>query len=204
MAINIGLVLAAYNSSSPVWARRRAMTFLRKGSFPLWARALGQGLRSSPRSSASRSYRVFITSLDGKCVRPAAPLISTAIMPGFMEELLFRGILFRWIEEFAGSWVALLVTSALFGAHILNPGATWFSSFAIAVEAGLLAWRGLHADAKPVDADRVARRLEFHAGSDFRRAGFRRSVERIAAVHPIRPHDLVGRHVWPPRRQSLP
>jgi uncharacterized protein len=67
------------------------------------------------------------------------PLIGTAIMPAFMEELLFRGILFRWIEEFAGSWAALIVTSALFGlAHSQNPGATWFSSFAIAVEAGLL------------------------------------------------------------------
>ncbi len=67
------------------------------------------------------------------------PLFMSALIPGFMEELFFRGILFRWIEEFGGSWAALLVTSALFGlAHILNPGATWFSSFAIAVEAGLL------------------------------------------------------------------
>jgi len=66
-------------------------------------------------------------------------LISVAIMPGFTEELLFRGILFRWLEEFGGSWLALLVTSALFGlAHIMNPNATWFSSFAIAVEAGVL------------------------------------------------------------------
>jgi membrane protease YdiL (CAAX protease family) len=66
-------------------------------------------------------------------------LISVAIMPGFTEELLFRGILFRWMEEFGGSWLALVVTSALFGlAHIMNPNATWFSSFAIAVEAGIL------------------------------------------------------------------
>ena len=67
------------------------------------------------------------------------PLIGTAIMPAFMEELLFRGILFRWIEEFGGSWAALLITAILFGlAHWANPNATWFSSFAIAVEAGLL------------------------------------------------------------------
>jgi membrane protease YdiL (CAAX protease family) len=66
-------------------------------------------------------------------------LITAAIMPAFMEELLFRGILFRWIEEFAGSWAALLITSALFGLiHIFNPAATWFSSFAIALEAGLM------------------------------------------------------------------
>jgi membrane protease YdiL (CAAX protease family) len=66
-------------------------------------------------------------------------LVSVAILPGFMEELAFRGILFRWIEEFGGSWAALAMTSALFGiAHIFNPNATWFSSFAIAVEAGVL------------------------------------------------------------------
>lgn len=67
------------------------------------------------------------------------PLITSAIMPAMLEELLFRGILFRWIEEFGGSWIALIVTSTLFGlAHSQNPGATWFSSFAIAIEAGLL------------------------------------------------------------------
>lgn len=66
-------------------------------------------------------------------------LITAAIMPAFMEEILFRGILFRWVEEFAGSWAALVVTSALFGlAHIFNANATWFSTLAIAVEAGLL------------------------------------------------------------------
>jgi hypothetical protein len=66
-------------------------------------------------------------------------LLIVGIVPGLIEELLFRGILFRWIEELGGSWAALVITSALFGlAHILNPGATWFSSFSVAVEAGLL------------------------------------------------------------------
>ena len=56
-----------------------------------------------------------------------------------MEELLFRGILFRHLEDFGGSWFALALTSGLFGvAHIFNPNATAFSSFAIAVEAGVL------------------------------------------------------------------
>ena len=66
-------------------------------------------------------------------------LASIALLPGFREELLFRGILFRWFEQFGGSWAALAITSALFGlAHIFNPNATWFSSIAIAVEAGVL------------------------------------------------------------------
>ena len=66
-------------------------------------------------------------------------LIGMTILTAFMEELLFRGMLFRWIEAFAGSWAALVVTSALFGlAHIFNANATWMSSLAIMVEAGAL------------------------------------------------------------------
>ena len=81
-------------------------------------------------------YRIAGTG-DGSSIMVA--LVTTAILPAFTEEILFRGILFRWIEEWAGSWAAILATSALFGlAHILNPGATWFSSFAIAVETGPL------------------------------------------------------------------
>jgi hypothetical protein len=65
--------------------------------------------------------------------------LDAGIMAAVLEELLFRGILFRWIEEFGGSWAALILTSALFGlAHLGNPGATWFSSFCIAMEAGVL------------------------------------------------------------------
>ena len=66
-------------------------------------------------------------------------LVAMGLMPGFREELLFRGVLFRFLEDFGGSWVALFLTSALFGlAHLGNDNATYFSSFAIAVEAGLL------------------------------------------------------------------
>lgn len=65
--------------------------------------------------------------------------VTFGIIPGVMEEVLFRGILFRHLEDFGGSWFALALTSGLFGAaHIMNPNATYFSSFAIAVEAGVL------------------------------------------------------------------
>ena len=68
-----------------------------------------------------------------------AILFGMGIGPGFREELMFRGILFRFSEEFGGSWFALVLTSALFGlAHIHNNSATWVSSLFIAVEAGLL------------------------------------------------------------------
>ena len=66
-------------------------------------------------------------------------LVMFGIIPAVTEELLFRGILFRHLEDFGGTWFALALTSALFGvAHIFNPNATYFSSFAIAVEAGIM------------------------------------------------------------------
>lgn len=66
-------------------------------------------------------------------------MLAMAVVSGFTEETLFRGVLFRHVEAMLGSWAALAITSALFGvAHIFNPNATWFSSLAIAFEAGLL------------------------------------------------------------------
>jgi membrane protease YdiL (CAAX protease family) len=81
-------------------------------------------------------YNIIGKGGTGELVRA---LVAMAILPGFMEELLFRGILFRWLEEFGGSWLALALTSALFGiGHIFNPNATALASFAIAIEAGVL------------------------------------------------------------------
>lgn len=65
--------------------------------------------------------------------------MAAGLVAGFVEEVLFRGIIFRWVEELAGSWAALAVSAGLFGlAHIMNDNATLFSSVAIAIEAGLL------------------------------------------------------------------
>ncbi|WP_426499734.1 CPBP family intramembrane glutamic endopeptidase [Streptomyces sp. D54] len=55
------------------------------------------------------------------------------------EELIFRGVLFRIIEERAGTWIALALTGVLFGAsHLLNPNASLWGAFAIAIEAGAM------------------------------------------------------------------
>lgn len=53
------------------------------------------------------------------------------------EELMFRGVLFRIIEGWTGTWIALTLTSALFGlVHLFNPNATLWGALAIAIEAG--------------------------------------------------------------------
>lgn len=61
------------------------------------------------------------------------------LQAAFFEELLMRGILFRFLEEFGGSWFALALSSLIFGfLHAWNDNATLLSSLAIAVEAGIL------------------------------------------------------------------
>lgn len=53
------------------------------------------------------------------------------------EEIMFRGVLFRLVEERAGTWIALILTGSLFGLmHLVNPNATAWGALAIAVEAG--------------------------------------------------------------------
>jgi membrane protease YdiL (CAAX protease family) len=74
---------------------------------------------------------------DASDLLPA--LIGPALFAAVSEELVFRGILFRWIEEFGGSWMALLLTSAFFGAaHLANPNASPVAAIGIAVEAGVM------------------------------------------------------------------
>ena len=74
---------------------------------------------------------------DAHFLLPA--LVLAGLFPAVSEELLFRGILFRWIEEFAGTWPALIISSLLFGAsHLANPNASALAVIGIALEGGLL------------------------------------------------------------------
>ena len=58
---------------------------------------------------------------------------------GFVEELYLRGIFFRVLEEWAGSWISLGSSALLFGLlHLGNPHATLTSALAIALEAGIM------------------------------------------------------------------
>ncbi len=67
------------------------------------------------------------------------PAVAMALSSGFFEELLFRGALFRIVEEWLGSWISLLVSSFVFGfVHLLNPAATLTGALFISIEAGLL------------------------------------------------------------------
>jgi uncharacterized protein len=67
------------------------------------------------------------------------PAVAMAISSGVFEELLFRGVLYRSVETWFGSWVALVVSSLVFGlTHLMNPQGTLEGALFIAVEAGIL------------------------------------------------------------------
>ncbi len=61
------------------------------------------------------------------------------IIVGFIEEMLTRGVIFRLVEKWAGSLIALLIV-AVEGAltHATNPNATLWSSVAVGLEFGIL------------------------------------------------------------------
>ncbi len=70
-------------------------------------------------------------------VTGALGLIGFMAAAAVTEELLFRGILFRIVEERVGTWIALTLTGLLFGlVHLLNPDASLWGAIAIAIEAG--------------------------------------------------------------------
>jgi uncharacterized protein len=66
-------------------------------------------------------------------------ILPASILSGVLEEVLIRGIVFRILEQWLGSWIALGISAAIFGAlHLLNPGATLLNAAAISIEAGIL------------------------------------------------------------------
>ncbi|MFY2765002.1 CPBP family intramembrane glutamic endopeptidase [Arenimonas sp. MALMAid1274] len=67
------------------------------------------------------------------------PALAMALSSGVFEELIFRGVVFRILEESLGGWIALAASSLLFGlVHLTNPQATLEGALFISVEAGVL------------------------------------------------------------------
>jgi len=68
-------------------------------------------------------------------IAPLALSVGAAVI----EELLFRGVIFRIIEASLGTWIALVISAVLFGlVHLGNPNATWRAATAISLEAGVM------------------------------------------------------------------
>jgi membrane protease YdiL (CAAX protease family) len=67
------------------------------------------------------------------------PVLGISIVSGVTEEIMLRGWFFRLAEKWLGSWAALALSAALFGAaHLGNPNATLLAAVAIMLEAGVM------------------------------------------------------------------
>jgi uncharacterized protein len=97
-----------------------------------------------------------------------------ALVPGLLlaaaaavsEEIVFRGVVFRILEERLGSWIALPISAALFGAlHLVAPHASFASALGTALQAGVLL------GAAYMCTRRLWLPIAIHAGWRFARTG---------------------------------
>ncbi|MEU7883329.1 CPBP family intramembrane glutamic endopeptidase [Microbispora bryophytorum] len=120
------------------WSERRApVEVARKGAVP----AVGRGMLIGAGMFAA--VIVNIAFIGGYRVDGLGSVTGAVGLLGFMaaaavtEELLFRGVLFRIVEEWTGTWIALTLTGLLFGLmHLTNQHANLWGAIAIAIEAG--------------------------------------------------------------------
>lgn len=142
IAATVGMITVGYAIYIAFvrWVERRPVAEL---ALPPLGRELGIGLLIG---AGLYTACVLILMLMGvyriEGVNPVSfmlPAVAMALTSGFLEELLFRGVLFRIVEEWMGSWIALVVSSLVFGlVHLMNPAATWTGALFISVEAGVL------------------------------------------------------------------
>ncbi len=67
------------------------------------------------------------------------PATIIALATAVIEEVLFRGIIFRLTEEKLGSYIALAISGLIFGlSHLGNPNSTFILAVGLSIQAGLL------------------------------------------------------------------
>ncbi|WP_028045547.1 CPBP family intramembrane glutamic endopeptidase [Cellulomonas sp. URHE0023] len=142
LTLALGLATAALALLGYAWVVRRtehreATEVGRPGAWSAVVRGLGIGALMFVAVIGSIALTGGYTIEGWGSVGVAAALAGVTAAAAVTEELLFRGIVFRILEERTGTVVALLLTSVLFGAmHLANPKATIWGAVAIAVEAG--------------------------------------------------------------------
>ncbi len=142
IAVTIGMVAAAiavYAGYALFLERRPVDELSTKGMAREWGLGalIGVGLYTV---SVSVLILLGIYRIEG--LNPwtfVIPAVAMALSSGIFEELLFRGVLYRSVEDLFGSLTALVVSALVFGlVHLTNPAATLKGALSISVEAGLL------------------------------------------------------------------
>ena len=82
------------------------------------------------------AYR--ITGVREDLATMVIPLCVSVAAAG-IEEIVFRGVIFRLLEESLGTWIALAISALLFGfGHLMSPNVTLLALLAIVFEAGIM------------------------------------------------------------------
>lgn len=132
-----GLLVVAY-AWAVRWSERRApVEVAAEGAVAATGRGVLIGVGMFAAVIANIAF------MGGYRIDGPGSLAGAGALFGFMaaaavsEELIFRGILFRIVEERVGTWLALVLTGLLFGlSHLANQHASLWGAIAIAIEAG--------------------------------------------------------------------
>lgn len=120
------------------WTERRAPEEVAgKGAVPAFGRGLviGVAMFSAVIGNIAFNGAYHVEGLGS--VEGAIGFVGFMAAAATTEELMFRGVLFRIIEQRLGTWIAMTLTGVLFGAfHLANPHASLWGAIAIAIEAG--------------------------------------------------------------------
>ena len=81
------------------------------------------------------AYHVDGINLEATWLRYLAGFLAVAIL----EEMIFRVLLFRLIEQSLGSVLAMILSTAVFGlAHLFNPNASWIATASLTLTSVML------------------------------------------------------------------
>jgi membrane protease YdiL (CAAX protease family) len=143
MVVGVVATAATYALVVHLLERRRASELSLKGAGTELALgvALGASLFTAVVGALWLLGYYHVTGVGGWSA--AAGALAGCVISGAVEEIMFRGVVFRNLEDLVGTWASLAISAALFGLlHIANPHASIWAAVAIAVEAGFLLGAG--------------------------------------------------------------
>ncbi|TDT39812.1 hypothetical protein EV562_103183 [Streptomyces sp. BK208] len=144
LTLVVGLTAAALIMFVYAWVvrrteRRQARDVALEGALTRtgWGILIGAGMFSAVITNLLSSGYYEVEGLGS--VQGAIGLVGFMAGAAATEEVVYRGVLFRIIEEHIGTYLALGLTGLVFGfSHLLNEDATLWGAVAIAVEAGFM------------------------------------------------------------------
>lgn len=126
-----------------VWVRLAAKRPVYELTGEGWLAEFGTGLLIGALMISAVVGTLFFMgyyTVDGVQFTPQILLaLCIGIGPAFAEEVVFRGFALRLLSKTTGSWLALVITSLIFGLmHASNPHVTLLQSILLGLSAGLL------------------------------------------------------------------